>query len=38
MIKTLIDHIRESLADIPDNLPELKGLRVKLPEAYNVAA
>jgi len=34
IIETLIDHIREFLADIPDNLPELKGLWVKLPEAY----
>jgi len=34
MIETLIDHIRESLADIPDNLLELKRLQVKLPEAY----
>lgn len=35
MIETLKKHIRESLAEIPDNLPELKGLRVKLPKAYD---
>jgi hypothetical protein len=34
MIDGLIEHIRESLRGIPDNLPEIKGLRAKLPEPY----
>jgi hypothetical protein len=34
MIDGLIEHIRESLRGIPDNLPEIKGLRAKLPESY----
>ena len=34
MIANLIQHIRESLAGIPENLPEIKGLRAKLPDAY----
>jgi hypothetical protein len=34
MIETLKDHIRESLMGIPDDLPEIKGLHVKLPEPY----
>jgi hypothetical protein len=34
MIDGLIEHIRESLKGIPDNLPEIKGLRAKLPESY----
>ena len=35
MIDTLRNHIRDSLIGIPNNLPEIKGLRVKLPEAYD---
>src|SRR5579864_7924666 len=34
MINNLMDHIRNSLMGVPDNLPEIKGLRAKLPEAY----
>ena len=34
MIDNLIEHIRESLTGIPDNLPEIKGLRAKMPEPY----
>ena len=34
MIDNLRQHIRESLTGIPNDLPELKGLRAKLPEAY----
>jgi hypothetical protein len=34
MIENLRRHIRDSLGGIPDNLPELKGLRAKMPEAY----
>jgi hypothetical protein len=34
MIDSLRDHIRTSLMGIPDNLPELKGLRAKMPDAY----
>jgi len=35
MIDTLRNHIRDSLIGIPNNLPEIKGLRAKLPEAYD---
>jgi len=34
MIDNLRQHIRESLSGIPNDLPELKGIRAKLPEAY----
>lgn len=34
MINNLIRHIRNSLSEIPHDLPEIKGLRVNLPEAY----
>jgi hypothetical protein len=34
MIDNLRQHIRESLSGIPHNLPELKGIHAKLPEAY----
>ena len=34
MVDNLRRHIRESLTGIPNDLPELKGLRAKLPEAY----
>jgi hypothetical protein len=34
MIENLRHHIWDSLVGIPDNLPELKGLRAKMPEAY----
>jgi len=34
MIENLRNHIRESLTGIPDNLPKLKGLCTKLPNAY----
>jgi hypothetical protein len=34
MIDSLRDHIRTSLMGIPDNLPELKGLQAKMPDAY----
>jgi hypothetical protein len=34
MIDNLRQHIRESLSGIPNDLPELKGVRAKLPEAY----
>jgi hypothetical protein len=34
MINKLRAHIRDSLMSIPDNLPELKGLHVKMPDAY----
>ena len=34
MIERLKNNIRESLVGIPDNLPEIKGIRAKLPEAY----
>jgi hypothetical protein len=34
MIDSLRDHIRTSLIGIPDNLPELKGLQAKMPDAY----
>jgi hypothetical protein len=34
MIDNLIEHIRESLTGIPNNLPELKGLQAKMPEPY----
>ena len=37
MIETLRDHIRESLMGIPNNLPEIKGLQAKLPDARQVA-
>jgi len=35
MIDALRNHIRDSLMGIPNNLPEIKGLRAKLPEAYD---
>jgi len=35
MINTLRNHIRDSLMGIPNNLPEIKGLQAKLPEAYD---
>jgi len=34
MIEHLKNNIRESLVGIPDNLPEIKGIQAKLPEAY----
>ena len=34
MVESLRDHIRTSLMGISDNLPELKGLRAKMPDAY----
>jgi hypothetical protein len=34
MIENLRNHIRDSLMGIPDDLPELKGLRAKLPTTY----
>jgi len=34
MIENLQRHIRDSLMGIPGDLPELKGVRAKLPEAY----
>ena len=34
MINNLVRHIRDSLMGIPDNLPEIKGLRARMPEAY----
>jgi hypothetical protein len=34
MIANLIRHIRESLSEIPHDLPEIKGLRAKLPDPY----
>jgi hypothetical protein len=34
LIDKLIYHIRESLGGTPHDLPEIKGLRVNLPEAY----
>jgi hypothetical protein len=34
MINKLRAHIRDSLMSILDNLPELKGLYMKLPKAY----
>jgi len=34
MIESLKEHIRTSLIGVPDNLPELKGLRAKMPDAY----
>jgi hypothetical protein len=34
MIEGLRQHIRDSLMEIPDDLPELKGIRAKLPDAY----
>jgi hypothetical protein len=34
MINNLRQHIRESLTGIPNDLPELKVLRAKLPESY----
>jgi len=34
MIESLREHIRASLMGVPDNLPELKGLRTKMPDAY----
>jgi hypothetical protein len=34
MIDNLRQHIRESLSGIPHDLPELKGVRAKLLEAY----
>jgi len=35
MIDALRNHIRDLLMGIPNNLPEIKGLRAKLPEAYD---
>ena len=35
MINTLRNHIRDLLMGIPNNLPEIKGLWAKLPEAYD---
>ena len=35
MIDALRNHIRDSLMGIPNNLPEIKGLQAKLPEAYD---
>jgi len=35
MINALRNHIRDSLMGIPNNLPEIKGLQAKLPEAYD---
>jgi hypothetical protein len=34
MIDSLKRHIHESLTGIPDDLPELKGIRAKLPDPY----
>ena len=34
MIENLRNHIRDSLMGIPDDLPELKGLHMKLPNSY----
>ena len=34
MIDNLIEHIREFLTEIPDNLPEIKGLQAKMPKPY----
>ena len=34
MINNLLQHIRDSLIGAPANLPEIRGLRVKLPDAY----
>jgi hypothetical protein len=34
MIDNLIHHVRDSLAGTAPDLPEIKGLRMKLPEAY----
>ena len=34
MIENLQRHIRDSLSGIPGDLPELKGVRAKLPDAY----
>jgi hypothetical protein len=34
MIDSLRCHIHESLTGIPDDLPELKGIRAKLPDPY----
>ena len=34
MIKSLKEHIRMLLIGVPDNLPELKGLRTKMPDTY----
>ena len=34
MIESLKEHIRTLLIGVPDNLPELKGLRAKMPDAY----
>ena len=35
MIESLKEHIRTSLLGLPENLPELKGLRAKMPDAYD---
>ena len=34
MINNLLQHIRDSLVGIPANLPEIKGLRIRLSDAY----
>ena len=34
MINNLLQHIRDSLVGIPANLPKIKGLRIRLPDAY----
>jgi len=34
MIESLREHIRTTLMGVPDNLPELKGLRARMPDAY----
>jgi len=34
MIESLKEHIRMLLIGVPDNLPELKGLCAKMPDAY----
>jgi len=35
MIDALRNHIRDSLMGIPNNLPKIKGLQMKLPKAYD---
>ena len=34
MINNLLQHIQDSLVGILANLPEIKGLRIGLPDAY----
>jgi hypothetical protein len=34
MIESVRHHIRDSLVGVPFDLPEIKGLRAKLPDAY----